>query len=316
MSKKFTPTPHDAVFRQFLHDKATAQDFFDIWLPDDIKALCDWATLKPESGSFIDPDMKPYQSDILYSVNANGADGYVYCLIEHQSTPDKLMAWRLMRYCMAAMQRHLEAGHDKLPLVFPVLFYCGEKSPHPYSTNWLDCFERPDIAAKIYSQPFRLADVTTLDDDAIMQHRRMALLELIQKHIRRRDMTELLDSIVKLLSYNYYTDTQVVTMMNYLVQEGNAASPRTFITEIARRAEKHEEALMTIAEALKQEGKQEGYQIGREEGIQQGMQQGMQQGEHTAAMKIARQLVSNGVDRAIVKISTGLSDHELDNLIQ
>ncbi|MEN3262406.1 Rpn family recombination-promoting nuclease/putative transposase, partial [Sodalis endosymbiont of Spalangia cameroni] len=262
MSKKFTPTPHDAVFRQFLHDKATAQDFFDIWLPDDIKALCDWETLKPESGSFIDPDMKPYQSDILYSVNASGVDGYVYCLIEHQSTPDKLMAWRLMRYCMAAMQRHLEAGHDKLPLVFPVLFYCGEKSPHPYSTNWLDCFERPDIAAKIYSQPFRLADVTTLDDDAIMQHRRMALLELIQKHIRRRDMTELLDSIVKLLSYNYYTDTQVVTMMNYLVQEGNAASPRTFITEIARRAEKHEEALMTIAEALKQEG----YQIGREEG--------------------------------------------------
>ncbi|CAK8742636.1 hypothetical protein SODG_005890 [Sodalis praecaptivus] len=71
--------------------------------------------------------MKPYQSDILYSVNANGVDGYVYCLIEHQSTPDKLMAWRLMRYCMAAMQRHLEAGHDKLPLVFPVLFYCGEK---------------------------------------------------------------------------------------------------------------------------------------------------------------------------------------------
>ncbi|WP_217265402.1 hypothetical protein [Candidatus Sodalis sp. SoCistrobi] len=46
------------------------------------------------------------------------------------------------------------------------------------------------------------------------------------------------------------------------------------------------------------------------------IQKGMQLGEHAAAMKIARQLVSNGVDRAIVKISTGLSDHELDNLIQ
>lgn len=27
MSRKFTPTPHDAVFKQFLDDKATAQDF-------------------------------------------------------------------------------------------------------------------------------------------------------------------------------------------------------------------------------------------------------------------------------------------------
>ncbi|HGJ5854965.1 Rpn family recombination-promoting nuclease/putative transposase [Arsenophonus nasoniae] len=53
-----------------------------------------------------------------------------------------------------------------------------------------------------------------------MQHKRIALLELLQKHIRRRDMTELLDSIVKLLSYNYYTDNQVITMFNYLIQKG------------------------------------------------------------------------------------------------
>lgn len=298
MNKKFTPTPHDAVFRQFLHDKETARDFFDIWLPDDVKAICDLRTLLPESGSFITPDMKPYQSDILYSVETTCGSGYVYCLIEHQSSPDRLIAWRLMRYSMAAMQRHLEAGHDSLPLVFPVLFYCGEKSPHPYSTNWLDCFERPDIARKIYSQPFRLADVTVLDDDAIMQHRRMALLELIQKHIRRRDMSELLDSIVTLLSYNYYTDTQVVTMMNYLIQEGNAASPRTFITDIARRTEKHEGTLMTIAEALKQEG----------------IVEGIQRGEHAASLKIARQMLSSGISRDAVKTCTGLSDEELKNL--
>lgn len=31
------------------------------------------------------------------------------------------------------MQRHLEAGHKKLPLVIPVLFYTGKRSPYPYS---------------------------------------------------------------------------------------------------------------------------------------------------------------------------------------
>ncbi|WP_268807562.1 Rpn family recombination-promoting nuclease/putative transposase [Candidatus Williamhamiltonella defendens] len=43
------PNPHDAVFRQFLHEKETPQDFFEIWLPDEIKALCDFTTMD-ESG--------------------------------------------------------------------------------------------------------------------------------------------------------------------------------------------------------------------------------------------------------------------------
>lgn len=71
MSKKFTPTPHDAVFRQFLSEKETAKDFFDIWLPDEIKSLCDLDSLKVESGSFVDSEMKNYQSDILYSVSTS-----------------------------------------------------------------------------------------------------------------------------------------------------------------------------------------------------------------------------------------------------
>lgn len=84
-----------------------------------------------------------------------------------------------------------------------------------------------------------------------MQHQRMALLTLIQKHIRRRDMTELLDSIVKLLSYNYYTDNQVITMFNYLLQEGNAQKPMQFITEIAKQSEKHEGALIDYCSSIK-----------------------------------------------------------------
>ncbi|MDR5615249.1 Rpn family recombination-promoting nuclease/putative transposase [Arsenophonus sp.] len=308
MSKKFTPTPHDAVFKQFLSEKETAKDFFDIWLPDELKALCDLDSLKVESGSFIDADMKNYQSDIIYSVNTKKGNGYIYVLIEHQSTPDKLMAWRLMRYSMGAMQKHLESGHKELPLVFPILFYCGEKSPYPYSTDWLDCFSGRNIAEKIYTKPFKLADVTTLDDGDIMKHKRMALLTLIQKHIRRRDMTELMNEIVTLLSYNYYTDNQVITMFNYLVQEGNAKKPMEFITEIAKQSEKHEGALMTIAQQIEEMGIQKGIQIGE--------QNGMQKGEKQASMKIARQLLEKGVERDIVKLSTGLTDTEMSNLFK
>ncbi|HGJ5854426.1 Rpn family recombination-promoting nuclease/putative transposase [Arsenophonus nasoniae] len=310
MSKKFTPTPHDSLFKQFLSEKETAKDFFDIWLPDEIKALCDLDSLKVESGSFVDSEMKNYQSDIIYSVSTTKGSGYIYVLIEHQSTSDRLIAWRLMRYSMAAMHKHLEAVNKQLPLVFPILFYCGEQSPHPYSANWLDCFEDRKLAESIYTNAFKLADVTTLDDGEIMQHKRMALLTLIQKHIRRRDMTELMNEIVTLLSYNYYTDNQVITMFNYLIQEGNAHKPMEFITEIAKQSEKHEGALMTIAQQIEEIGIQKGLQRGKIEGIQEGMQKG----EEKATFKLAKQFLANGVDRNTVKISTGLSDEELDKL--
>ncbi|HGJ5878254.1 MAG TPA: ISNCY family transposase, partial [Arsenophonus nasoniae] len=118
------------------------------------------------------------------------------------------------------------------------------------------------------------------------------------------------------LSYNYYTDNQVITLFNYLIQEGNAKKPMEFITEIAKQSEKHEGALMTIAQALRQEGLQEGKREGRQEGYQLGKNDGVQEGEKQASMKIARQLLEKGVERDIVKLSTGLTDTEMSNLFK
>ncbi|CAM3370303.1 hypothetical protein SB6411_00721 [Klebsiella spallanzanii] len=114
-------TPHDAVFRTFLSRVETARDFIEIHLPPSLIQICKLDTLRLESGSFIEDDLRPYYSDILYSLETTSGQGYVHVLIEHQSSPDKLMAFRLMRYAIAAMQRHLDtllSGTAKpLPLV-------------------------------------------------------------------------------------------------------------------------------------------------------------------------------------------------------
>lgn len=86
------------------------------------------------------------------------------------------------------MQRHLEAGHEKLPLVIPVLFYMGKRSPYPYSTRWRDEFDAAALADKLYSSTFPLVDVTVIPDDEIAGHRSMAALTLLQKHIHQRDL--------------------------------------------------------------------------------------------------------------------------------
>ncbi|MBF7997752.1 Rpn family recombination-promoting nuclease/putative transposase [Rahnella laticis] len=307
MKKKTTPTLHDAVFKQFLTHPETARDFLDIHLPPALRKLCDLNTLQLASGSFIEDDLRPYYSDVLYSLKAGNGDGYVYCLIEHQSTPDKHMAFRLMRYAIAAMQRHLDAGYKTLPLVIPVLFYQGKVSPYPYSMSWLDEFETREYARTLYGENFPLVDITIIPDDEIMQHRRMAILELLQKHIRQRDLTELLDQLTTLLLGGNTTQEQLISVINYMLQAGESRDPAALINTLASRVPQHEETLMTIAEQLRLEGEQRGIQ----KGLQLGEQKGRQEGEREAALKIARTMLASGLDRAMVMQMTGLTETEL-----
>lgn len=146
---------HDGLFKLFLREPDTARDFLAVHLPADIRAQVRLDTLKLEPGSFVDQKLRELHSDVLYSVEtAEGHAGYIYCLVEHQSTADRMMAWRMMRYSMAVMDAHLKKGNDTLPVVVPLLFYQGTVRPYPYSTDWMDCFDAPALAREVYSRPW------------------------------------------------------------------------------------------------------------------------------------------------------------------
>jgi len=302
--------PHDAIFRQFLTQPDIARDFMEIHLPAELRAICDLSTLQLDSGSFVEEDLKPFYSDVLYSLKTTAGDGYVYVLIEHQSTPDKHMGFRLMRYAVAAMQRHLDKGNKKLPLVIPVLFYAGKRSPYPYSTNWLNEFEDPELATRLYTGELPLVDVTVIPDDELMEHRSMAALTLLQKHIRQRDLAEQLDSLTNILLAGYLSSSQVISLVHYIVKAGEASDAKAFVHELARRVPEYEDELMTIAKQLEKLGIDKGIQLGVEMGIKEGIKEGFKEGK----MEVARTMLQNGIDRQTVLTMTGLSESELSQI--
>lgn len=304
--KNSTPTPHDATFRQFLSQPDIARNFMELHLPAELRAICDLSTLKLESGSFVEDDLRQYFSDILYSLKTSNGDGYIHVLVEHQSTPDRHMAFRLMRYAVAAMHRHLEAGHKQLPLVIPVLFYTGKRSPYPYSTRWLDEFEDPSLAENLYGSTFPLVDVTVIPDEEIMGHRSMAALTLLQKHIHQRDIATLTDRLATLLMADYLSSPQVTALIHYLLQAGESADSEAFVRELAQRVPQHGDALMTIAQQLEQKGIEKGIQLGEQRGIEKGRNEGK--------LEVARTMLQNGIDRNTVMKMTGLSEDELSQI--
>lgn len=291
--------PHDAVFKQFLTNPETAKDFMQLHLPLWLQPLCNFSTLQLEYGSFVEESLRPYYSDVLYSLKTTEGDGYIYVLIEHQSTPDRCMAFRLFRYAIAAMQRHLDAGHKHLPLVIPVLYYMGKRSPYPYSTHWLELFANPALAEKIYNTPFPIVDVTVIPDDEILGHRRMAALTLMQKHIYKRDLSVMLDKFTPPLWQEYMTRQQMVTLINYLIRTGETEDASAFIEHLAQKVPQLKDEMMTIAQQLKQMG------------FEKGEQRGIEIGGREKAFTIALTLLEKGFDRASVQEITGLSEEEL-----
>ncbi len=74
-----TATPHDAVFKTFLSRVETARDFIELHLPPSLTQICKLDTLRLESGSFLEDDLRPYYSDILYSLETIPRCGLCPC---------------------------------------------------------------------------------------------------------------------------------------------------------------------------------------------------------------------------------------------
>lgn len=305
---------HDGLFKLFLREPDTARDFLAVHLPADIRSQVRLDTLKLEPGSFVDQKLRELHSDVLYSVEtAEGHAGYIYCLVEHQSTADRMMAWRMMRYSMAVMDAHLKKGNDTLPVVVPLLFYQGTVRPYPYSTDWMDCFDVPALAREVYSRPWPLVDVSVMEDSDLQSHRRMALLELVQRDIRHRDAASLLRDVVQLIRLAGNTREQVEAVLCYIIYNGMTSESITpFLYELAGEIPEYKELIMgTIAQQLKEEG----IQLGIQQGIQQGIEQGIKQARLVAQQKLletAYALLDNGVSLDVVIKSTGLSRETLE----
>lgn len=82
-------------------------------------------------GTFVDEHLKYRHADVLFRTRIDGRAGYLYMLIEHQRSPDPLMAFRMAAYQLQIWNRHLaetmsaDPNPRTLPLVVPVVIYVG-----------------------------------------------------------------------------------------------------------------------------------------------------------------------------------------------
>lgn len=246
-------TPHDLIFQGYLSNIKIARDFVDIYVPEKIKSRCDLSTLSVEPTSFVEEHLAKHQADVLYSLKVNGETGYIYVLVEEQMKSDELMAFRILRYQVSVMKYHLGLGHKKLPVVWPLLFYAGKRSPYKGTLDLFECFDNPALARETMFKNLNLVDLTVIPDEEIKTHKSLALLELAQKHIYERDLRLawlLVDELKYAIAAGMDRDP-VISVLDYILRANDAKDPEEFIRILRENSGEYRENIMTIAEHLK-----------------------------------------------------------------
>lgn len=165
--------PHDALFRQVFSDPANAASQLRSVLPTELVERLDLDRLERCPGSFVDEELRWRHADLLYSAPLDGQDAFVYVLVEHQSSTDPLMAFRMLRYMVRIWDRYLKYRPRavKLPAVIPMVVHHNE---HPWHgpVELYDLFDVDDETAKAAGEHlprfrFLLEDLTRLDEQTL-----------------------------------------------------------------------------------------------------------------------------------------------------
>lgn len=304
--KKKIVSQHDKFAKESLENKSIATDFFKAHLPKNIQFTIKWETLELQSGSFIDEDYREKYTDILYRVDMANQPGYLLILTEHQSRPDRYMAFRLLNYLCKIWERHLKQKTDKqtrdneglLPLVYPITLYHGKVSPYPYSLDITDLFKQKWLAEAILHNPFPLVDLTNIHDSVLTQHGYASVMEMIQKYVFQRDIMPAIEKLAELGLFQLIEQLDdgkyVIKVVDYALNKGDTPSPKKLLETVIQAIPEQEDNIMTGAEMLRQEGRQEATQQRNTE--------------------IAKNLLAEGIDTSLVAKTTGISDEILNKI--
>ncbi len=183
--------PHDDLFQAVFSSPENALAILGAVLPPDLFAALDTGSLELESSKFVDDELRPAQSDVLFRARFAGHEARVVFLIEHQSTVPPLMPYRLLHYMVRFWERwlreHESSAPRVLPAVIPIVLYHGPKAwSGPRSLA--DILDLPDrlkavVGPHVPAFVFLLDDLAAQEEAPIAARRagllgRLALLAL------------------------------------------------------------------------------------------------------------------------------------------
>ena len=277
-----TNQPHDALFKASLTPEA-ARALCRAVLPPEVARAFDAAVITRAPSEFVGEALRDRSSDVIYLARVDGEEVLIYLLFEHQSTVDRLMAFRVLRYMVRIWSQWLDHQEDRpqsLPAILPIVVYHGERTWNA-PLSFQDLVELPaaltEAAELVPSFRFVLDDLTQLSHQQLRDRQAPTFAAVSWILLRRshdpargidvwRDCADLIGELANQLPEQY---GQLLQLVRYSLLRGFGDS--TEIRAELRRlgGPEAEEVAVSTGEQLLEQGRQEGRQEGRLEVVRE-----------------------------------------------
>lgn len=264
--------PHDSFFKDLLARPEMAADFLANYLPPEVAAELDVTAPELVKDSFVDAELQPHLSDLLYRVRLkSGGEAYVYALFEHKSGPDAWVGFQLFRYKARIWERMAQRKTEKLPPIFPLVLYHG-RTRWRAKRNFSALIEWQDAEAlRKYTPEFEyhLIDLSAFSEAEIKGEVFLRVGLLLLKYIFSTGLLPRLPEILALLPVPEQSALEYLrTILYYLSKGTGKVTVSQFAAALNQAFPKEgEKAMQTMIDVWIHEGEQKGERKGRQEGV-------------------------------------------------
>lgn len=310
LSSKKGEKLHDKLVKNILKDKVEILKFINQFITSKLNILPD--DLIKFTNSYITKKYKSKEADLVYKLR--GQD--IFLLIEHQSSVDNRMPYRILNYCIDIMYEWCKSKKmkqiKKYPIIVPIVIYTGDKKwtvPKNFSETQICTSVLKNYKIDIQ---YNLIDINRLSDDFLLEKQTMfGYGMLIEKAKNKNELMEKLESIIQ----NCNNKQHLKELEDIILYALNDAICDINQEEILEKINKKvgEENMSTLVERLAAENRRILKQ-GREEGIKTGIKTGMKNGIQKQKSEVIKKMISMNFEENIILEISGATKQELEKI--
>ena len=294
MSEENKRADHDGAYRQLFEQKLMVQQLIEVFVGAEVAAMLDFSGMEQVPAAHRSETLLRRENDVLWKIpTVDGESLYVVLMLEFQSSPDPLMALRMMTYTALYFERtaknHKWSELRGLPPVLPIVLYNGsddwdakrnvrelilldEDSPlAQYQPKMEYCLiDVGDYPQERLREGEDLVSTLFLLEQAKRPHQVHKILEVLIK----QTLGDELDGIRK--GFLAWVARVLYTRMDITLEREQLDSLTEVKDMLAENLDKWIEETKAEGHAIGlEEGRAKGLEEGRVKGLEQGLEQGL-----------------------------------------
>ena len=290
---------HDELFRDILNNKEEFVLFFNSFVKIDMKITEE--NLEKYNRSFVTKEYKSKYSDVVYKIKNEN----IYLLVEHQSSIDYSMPFRMLTYCYEIMRdaidkTRLKDKDYKLPIVVPILLYTGNRKWKV--PDYIHTILSKGISYIGISMRYEIIDTNNYSKEQLLTSNSM--VGFVMQAEKSKTQEEFEEAIKTMLINKPNEKEKVIRIVKYVYKDRIDEKELIKISKNIKDGEV-EEVMTTIRTRLAQNERKK---------FREGIRQGIEQERRNITTLIAKKLLEKGNTVEEVIDITGLTKEEVEEL--